>query len=55
MPLIPLSAAETAKRYHENNKVVVRNRENLYRKVQRLTIKVKDSIKNTERLKSCIL
>ena len=47
-----LSAAERAKRYRLNNKDVVRNRENLYRKVKCLTIKVMDSIRNAERLKT---
>ena len=43
-----LSAAKSAKRYHKNNKDIVRNRKNLYRKVQRVTIKVMDPIKNAE-------
>ena len=49
---MPLSAAERAKRYRLNNKDVIRNRENLYRKVKCLTIKVMDSIRNAERLKT---
>ena len=47
---MPLSAAERAKRYREKIKDVVRNRDNLYRKIQRLTMKVMDPNKNTERL-----
>ena len=48
---MPLSAAERAKRYREKNKDVARNRDNLYRKVQRLNTKVMDPIKNAEELK----
>ena len=47
-----LSAAERAKRYRKKNKDVVTNKDNLYRKVQRLTMKVMDPIKNAERLKN---
>ena len=47
---MPLSAAERAKRYREKIKDVVRNRDNLYRKIQRLTMKVMDPIENAERL-----
>ena len=46
---MPLSAAERAKRYREKNKNVVRNKDNFCRKVQRLTMKVMDPIKNAER------
>ena len=49
---MPLSAFERAKRYRKKNKDVVTNRDNLYRKVQRLTMKVMDPIKNAERLKN---
>ena len=49
---MPLSAAERAKRYRKKNKDVVTNKDNLYRKVQRLTMKVMDPIKNAERLKN---
>lgn len=45
-----LPAAERAKRYREK-KNVVRNSDNIYRKTQRRTMKVMDSIKNAERLK----
>ena len=47
----PLSAAERAKRYRKKNKHVVGKRYNLNRKIQRLTTKVIDLIKNAERLK----
>ena len=47
---MPLSAAESAKSYHEKNKCVFRNKDNVYRKVQRLTMKVLDPIKSTEQL-----
>ena len=49
---MPLSAAERAKRYRKKNKDVVTNMDNLYRKVQRLNMKVMDPIKNAERLKN---
>ena len=47
----PPSAAERAKRYRKKNKHVVGKRYNLNRKIQRLTTKVIDLIKNAERLK----
>ena len=49
---MPLFAAESAIRYREKNKDVVRNRDNLYREVERLGMKVMNPIKNAERLKN---
>ena len=46
-----LPASERAKHYREKKKDDVRNSDNLYRKIQRLTMKVMDSSKYTERLK----
>ena len=47
-----LSAAERAKRYREKNEDVFRNRDNLYKKVKRFSMKVMmDPVKNAERLK----